>query len=147
MRGDTNVVPIQAIDQMTMISQQSTKSRRAVGGTVERHSRGWRARIWQDERNQRGPSRLREHEAQTDLLAVRSGFPIRRLYESLKPTTVHVEAHGNSYRARFFFGSSNWRTPVRPTQAEALCDLEQLCRHFESTGNSRWGLATARIAL
>ena len=127
--------------------KSKTKSRRAVGGTVERHSRGWRARIWQDGRNQRGPSRLREHEAQTDLLAVRSGFPIRRLYESLKPTAAHVEAHGNSYRARFFFGSSNWRMPARPTRAEALFVLEQLCRHFESTGNSRWGLATARIAL
>ena len=127
--------------------KSKTKSRRAVGGTVEPHHRGWRVRIWQDKRNQRGPQRFRKHEAQIDLFMVRSGFPIRRLYESLKPTAAHVEAHGNSYRARCFFDSSNWRMPVRPTLAEALCDLEQLRRHFESTGNSRWGLATARIAL
>ena len=126
--------------------KSKTQSRRTVGGTVEPHFRGWRARIWQDKRTQRGPKRLHRHEAQTDLFMVRSGFPIRRLYECLKPTTAHVQAQGHSYRVRFFFGLSNWRMLVRPTRAEALCDLEQLRRHCESTGNSRWGLATARIA-
>ena len=94
-------------------------------GNVEAHQSGWRARIWQNQKNQRGPSRLHYEDALNDLLMVRSGVPIDRLYESLKPTTAHLERQGNSFRVRFFYGQENWRTPSRSTQAEAMRDLEQ----------------------
>ena len=108
------------------MTKKKTKSKPVEAtGNVEAHRSGWRARIWQNQKNQRGPTRRQYEDAQNDLLMVRSGFPIERLYESLKPTTAHVERHGNSYRVRFFYGQENWRTPSRPTQEEAMHDLEQ----------------------
>ena len=95
-------------------------------GNVEAHQSGWRARIWQNHKNQRGPTRRHYEDAHADLLMVRSGFPIDRLYESLKPTTAHLEQRGDSYRVRFFYGQGNWRTPSRSTPAEAMRDLERL---------------------
>ena len=101
-----------------------------ASGNVEPHQSGWRARIWQNNRNERGPTRRHHSEADHDLRLVRGGFPIQRLYESLKPTTAHVEQHGNAFRVRYFFGSENWRTPTRPTREEAEADLAK----FESKG-------------
>ena len=105
-----------------------TRSNSVVSnGSVEAHQSGWRVRIWHDHENQRGPLREHHEEAQNDLLMVRSGFPIRRLYEPFKPTSANlVERHGNSYSVRFFFGLENWETPSRSTREEAMRDLELL---------------------
>ena len=112
------------------MTKKKTKSKPVEAtGNVEAHQSGWRARIWQNQKNHRGPTRRHYEDAQNDLLMVRSGFPIERLYESLKPTTAHVERHGNSYRVRFFYGQENWRTPARPTQAEAMRDLDQFFKN------------------
>ena len=103
-----------------------TRSNSVVSnGSVEAHQSGWRVRIWHEHENQRGPLRHHHEEAQNDLLMVRSGFPIRRLYEPLKSTSAHVERHGNSYRVRFFYGMESWRMLARSTRAEAMRDLEQ----------------------
>ena len=103
-----------------------TRSNSVVSnGSVEARQSGWRVRIWHDDKNQRGPLRHHFSEAFIDLLMVRSGFPICRLYEPFKPTSAHVERHGNSYRVRFFYGLENWRTPSRSTRAEAMRDLER----------------------
>ena len=109
-------------------------------GNVEPHPSGWRARVWQNKKNQRGPIRRHYEEAEHDLIMVRGGFPIQRLYEPLKPTTEQVEQHGNSYRVRFCFGLEKWRTPCRPTRDEAEADLKQ----FETKGVLDLSLARGR---
>ena len=132
------------------MTKKKTKPKPTVAatGNVEPHRSGWRARIWQNNKNQRGPKRRHYEEAEHDLIMVRGGFPIQRLYESPKPTTAHVEQHGKSYRVRFFDGSENWRTPCRPTHAEAMHDLELLtnkgrAKELNADAEAQLAVATA----
>ena len=109
-------------------------------GNVEPHRSCWRARIWQNNKNQRGPSRRFYDEAMLDLMMVRSGFPVRRLCESRMPRHVYLEQHHNSYRVCVFVGSEIWRTQWRRTSAEARRDLDVFrCKR-------RLGLSFARNA-
>ena len=117
---------VESIGNRELHQPTRLRSIRSFAGSVEAHSGGWRARIWLNKKNQRGPTRRHRAQAEHDLRMLQSGVPIRQL--SSVPIWAFVEQHGISYRVRFSFGAESRRMPTRGTYKEAESDLHLITR-------------------